>query len=150
MVDIKVVTTKTQKAIAIRDKVKIKDVPQAMGGIFGELGPLLANEVKCTGPPFALYHSWSDDEVDMEVGFPIAEGEITKGRVRTIELPAVKAAVAMHVGPYENLADTYGHMMTWITENGHHPADYMWEEYLNSPDDTPKDQLMTRLFWPIM
>lgn len=149
MGDFEVITTKPQPAISIREKVKVNDISQQMGRMFDELCPLLKGEVVCAGPPFALYHSWSDDETDMDVGFPVTGKAITKGRVRPFELPAVKAVVGMHVGPYDKIVDSYNKMMEWIKVNGYEPAEYMWEEYLNSPDEVPMDKLMTRLVWPI-
>ena len=149
MHEIKIMNIVPQKAIAIREKVKVKDIPQTMGQIFGELMPVVQSEVRCIGPPFAYYDSWSDDETDMVVGFPIAGEGVTKGRIRPFELPAARAAVAMHIGPYDKLAESYREMMEWMKANGHQPAGFMWEEYLNSPDEVSPDKLMTRLIWPI-
>lgn len=149
MKGIEIVTTKAQSAIAIREKVKMADIPQEMGRMFGELMPILQGGVKCVGPPFALYHSWSDDETDMEVGFPIAGKGVSKGRVKPTQLPAVKAAVFTFVGPYDKLAEGYNSMLEWMKTNGHQPAEFMWEEYLNSPDEVPPEKLMTKMVWPI-
>ena len=149
MKGIEIVNTKAQSAIAIREKVKMVDIPQEMGRMFGELMPILQSDVKCVGPPFALYHSWSDDETDMEVGFPIAGKGVSKGRIKPIQLPAVKAAVFVHTGPYDKMVESYNGMLEWMKTNGHQPAEFMWEEYLNSPDDTPPEKLMTRMVWPI-
>jgi AraC family transcriptional regulator len=148
MVEVKVVMTMPQQAIAIREKVKVGEIPQAFGEMFRELAPVLQKDVRCVGPPFAYYHSWSNDETDMEVGFPIAGEGITKGRIRPFQLPAVEAATIMHVGPYDKLMETYNVLLEWMKANGKKPASYMWEEYINSPDEVPPDKLMTRLVWP--
>lgn len=148
MIEVKVMTTMPQGAIAIRERVRTQDIPQAFGRMFQELVPVLQKEVRCVGPPFAFYHSWVDDETDMEVGFPIAGEGITKGRIRPFQLPAVEAATAMHVGPYDKLMESYNAVLEWMKANGKRPANYMWEEYLNSPDEVPPEKLMTRLIWP--
>lgn len=148
MGEIKVITTMPQMAVAIREKVKTGDIPQTVGGMFQELMPLLGKEVRCVGPPFAYYHSWSDDETDMEVGFPIAGDGITRGRVHPFQLPAVKAASLMHEGAYDRLMDSYSAIMEWMRANGKRPANFMWEEYLNSPEEVPPEKLLTRLIWP--
>lgn len=148
MSEMKVVMTMPQQAIAIRERVKTGDIPQAFGRMFRELMPVIQKEVRCVGPPFAFYHSWSDEETDMEVGFPIAGEGVTKGAIRPFQLPAVTAVTAMHVGPYDRLMETYNEMLEWMKANGKRPAGYMWEEYLNSPDDVPPEKLMTRLIWP--
>ncbi len=149
MTEVKVMMTMPQPAIAIRERVKTGDIPQAFGRMFQELMPVLEKEVRCVGPPFAYYHSWSDDETDMEVGFPIAGEGVTKGRIRPFQLPAVQAATTVHVGPYDKLMESYTALMEWMKANGKKPASYMWEEYLNSPEDTPPEKLETRLIWPI-
>jgi effector-binding domain-containing protein len=149
MGEFEVITTNAQPAISIREKVKMQDIPQAMGRMFGELMPILQKDVQCAGPPFAFYHSWSQNDTDMDVGFPVAGNAVTKGRVKPFQLPATKAVVGMHMGPYDKIVDTYNKMMEWMKTNGYEPADYMWEEYLNSPDEVPVEKLMTRLVWPI-
>lgn len=146
---IDIVDTMGQKAIAIRERVRMKDIPQIVGAIFGELMPVVESEVRCAGPPFAYYTSWSDDETDMVVGFPIVGEGVTKGRIKPFEIPAVRAAVAVHVGPYDKLGESYGKLTEWMKANGHRPAGFMWEEYLNGPDEVPPEKLMTRLVWPL-
>lgn len=148
MIEVKVMMTMPQSAIAIREKVRTGEIPQAFGRMFQELAPVLQKEVRCVGPPFAFYHSWSGEETDMEVGFPIAGEGITKGRIRPFQLPAVKAAVAMHVGPYDKMMESYNVVLEWMKTNEKKPAGYMWEEYLNSPDEVPPEKLLTRLVWP--
>jgi effector-binding domain-containing protein len=150
MRSIDIVITKESPAIAIREKVKVTEIPTVMFRMFKELYPHLGKDVQCTGPPFALYHSWEGEIMDLEVGFPIAGKGIDSGNVRTIKLPAVRAAMAMHIGPYDRLAETYNIMMEWMKENGHSPASFMWEEYLNSPQEVSPEQLMTRIYWPVL
>lgn len=150
MMSIEIVNTRETTAIAIREKVKVNEIPAAMGRMYGELFPHLGKDVRCVGPPFALYHSWEGEVIDMEVGFPIAGKGVESGNIRTTKLPAVRAAVAMHIGSYDSLTDTYNRMMEWMKANGHTPAAYMWEEYLNSPQEVPPDKLMTRMYWPIL
>lgn len=150
MSSIEIVNTKETPAIAIREKVNVSEIPAVMGRMYGELFPHLGKDVQCAGPPFALYHSWEGEVMDMEVGFPIAGKGIEAGNVRTIKLPAVRAAMAVHIGPYDRLTDTYNIMMEWMKVNGHTPASFMWEEYLNSPQEVAPDKLMTRLYWPIL
>ncbi|HSA35581.1 MAG TPA: GyrI-like domain-containing protein [Methanomassiliicoccales archaeon] len=150
MTSIKVVNTKETLAIAVREKVKVSEIPAAIGRMFGELYPHLGKGVHCVGPPFALYHSWEGEVTDMEVGFPIVGKGVESGNVKTITLPAVRAAVAMHIGPYDKLTDTYHEVEEWMKVNGHMPASFCWEEYLNDPQEVPPDKLKTRLYWPII
>jgi DNA gyrase inhibitor GyrI len=121
MTPIEIVETKETLAIAIREKVKVNEIPAVMARMYGELLPHLGKDVRCAGPPFALYHSWEGEIMDMEVGFPIMGKGIEAGNVHTTKLPGVRAAVATHVGPYDRLTDTYELMMEWMKANGHTP-----------------------------
>ena len=149
MSGIELTTTTAQRAASIREKVKVTEIPQAMGRLFGELMAAMQKGLPVAGPPFAYYHSWSNEEVDIECGFPISGEFEADGRIRPFTLPAVKAVVTMHVGPYDKLMESYTKMEQWMRANGHTPADYMWEYYLNEPGTVPPEQLMTRLVWPI-
>lgn len=142
-------TTEAQAAVTIREKVKMNEIPQAMGRLFGELASLMKEGVQMTGPPFVYYHSWSEEAIDVECGFPIAGEFKARGRFKPFTLPSVKAVVTTHVGPYDRLVESYTKMEQWMRANGHTPADYMWEYYLNEPGTVPPEQLMTRLVWPI-
>lgn len=150
MTDIQLIDAKEQPAFTVRERVKNSDIPTAMGRMYGELvGFMQRKGVQVAGPPFAYYHSWSDQEVDLECGFPVAAPVSGEGKVKPFTLPAVKAVTAMHVGPYHKLMETYTEAERWMRANGHEPATYMWELYLNEPNKVPPEQLMTQIFWPI-
>jgi hypothetical protein len=52
------------------------------------------------------------------------------------------------MGPYDDLAKTYGETDQWIKVHGLTPAATMWECYLDSPGGPPNEQ-RTELWWPI-
>lgn len=87
MASIEMINTKETPATAIREKVKVTEIPAVGGRVFGELYPRLGKGVQCVSPPFALYRSWEGDLMDMEVGFPIIGKGIDAGNVKTIKLP---------------------------------------------------------------
>lgn len=49
MPSIRIVSIKETPAIAIREKVKVTEIPSVMGRIYGELFPHLGNDVKRIG-----------------------------------------------------------------------------------------------------
>jgi effector-binding domain-containing protein len=149
--DIKIIQTKPEHALAIREVVPNAQIGPKMGQILGELMAYFGkSKVIMTGPPFALYHSFDSEKTDMEVGFPVAEPQKGEGRVKPCTLPGGRVVTATHVGPYEKVVDTYTEMQKWITAKGLKPKNVMWERYLNGPD-TVKDQseYNTEVFWPI-
>ena len=44
---------------------------------------------------------------------------------------------AVHRGPYEQLGDSWGRLMTWMAEHGHQAAADLWESYLVGPESEP-------------
>jgi AraC family transcriptional regulator len=102
------------------------------------------------GPPFARYHGMPAQTVDVETGFPV-EGFVTAGDVQSTVLPACRAAVAMHVGPYEGLAQTWEALMRWSVEQGLTRAgDDFWEVYLSDPGAEPDpSSWRTQLVQPV-
>ena len=93
------------------------------------------------GPPFARYHHYGPDRVDVEVGAPIAfvtaglqpiSGE-PDGIIGASSLPGGLAAVTIHSGPYDTLSQTYDALAAWIAAEGHTAGDGPWEIYLSDP-----------------
>jgi effector-binding domain-containing protein len=107
--------------------------------------------VQPAGPPFARYFGMPGPTVDLEIGFPVPDGFADDGDIRAGSLPACRALVAVHVGPYEGLADTWQQMQQRGGDLGARPAgDSFWEEYLSDPGAEPDPgRWRTRLVQPI-
>jgi len=102
------------------------------------------------GPPFAIYHSFESDRVDMEAGFPLPEPISTSGRVVGRELPATLAAVTWHVGPYTKLGGAYRELEAWLAYQGKEPTGPPWEVYWTGPADEQDSALWrTEVGYPI-
>ncbi len=149
--DFNIAELKSQNALAIREEVSNQEIAKKMGDIFCELMAFFQkNRIDVTGPPFALYHSWSNTKTAMEVGFPVAAPVRGGGRVQPVVLPAGKVVTGVHMGPYDKLVETYGKMHKWMTEKGVKPASKMWEVYMTDPEkEKDPAKFVTQLFWPI-
>ncbi|HET9655868.1 MAG TPA: GyrI-like domain-containing protein [Kineosporiaceae bacterium] len=103
-----------------------------------------------SGPPFALYHGMPGPQgVDVEAGFPVSGTVRDGGDVVASRLPAGPTAVALHVGPYEGLPQTYDEVIRRLREEGLAPSTDMWEEYLSDPATEPDPQTWrTVVHWP--
>jgi effector-binding domain-containing protein len=148
--DIKIIETKPEQGLSIREVVTYPHIGQKMGQIFGEMMAYFGkSKVMIIGPPFAMYHSFENEKTDMEVGFPVAGPQKGDGRIKPCTLPGGKVVTATHVGPYEKLSEAYTEMQKWMAAKGLKPNKVMWERYMNDPD-TVKDPsgYITQLFWP--
>lgn len=102
------------------------------------------------GHPFTRYLSAGPGLLEIEVGFRVAAAAAGADDVASGELPAGEAAVAVHAGPYDQLAETYAALERWIAQNGLRPAGAPWEWYVTDPADHPDPaDWRTEVYWPV-
>jgi effector-binding domain-containing protein len=154
--DIKILEIPEQHALTIREIANMASIPERIGKIFSDVMTLMSKKgIAPVGAPFAYWHNMNSESMskgvfDMECGFPISRPVEGEGQIRSSKLPGGKVITAMHVGPYETLAETYGLVQAWIKENGYQVEEDMWETYLTNPCEVPdKSKWMTEIFWPI-
>jgi effector-binding domain-containing protein len=71
------------------------------------------------------------------------------GDVVVSHLPGGRTAVAVHLGPYQQLPETYAEVLDRIQAEGLLAAEDMWEEYLSDPAAEPDPQTWrTVVHWP--
>lgn len=138
-VDAELLDLPEQQTATRRAQLAAADLPAFFDGTYGAVWAAAQTQgVAVTGPPFAAYHGMPSEVVDVEAGFPVA-GPVHDGDdIRAGSLPSCRAAVTVHVGPYEGLADTWGGLMAWVSEQGLRPAGGLfWEVYLSDPGAEP-------------
>lgn len=103
----------------------------------------------------AIYHdepeTTPEAELRSEAGVVVpSDAELPDGLTET-RLPAGRYARALHVGPYENLGDTWARLMgQWLPQSGHRFGEGLaYEIYYGTPADTPPDELRTELYLPL-
>lgn len=131
--------------------VPMAEMPSFFDRAFSELGGVLTRQgVAPTGAAFARYAGPPGDTADVEVGFPVGSEVSPDGQVRSSSLPAGRVARLIHVGGYEQLAETWGRLGAWIADQGLTPGTDLWEIYLTepNPDMDPAD-LRTELVWTL-
>jgi effector-binding domain-containing protein len=123
-----------QPAAVVRGHVRAEDLPAFLGGAFGEVMRVLAAQrQEPAGAPFGRYVP-TGDGFDAEVGFPTSAPVAPSGRVTATELPGGRVAVAMHVGSYDTVGETYRRLIEWVAARGCTPVGTPWESYLDEPD----------------
>jgi AraC family transcriptional regulator len=64
--------------IAIRAHVPITGLPAFFAGAFAELATCAGDEI--AGPPFAIYHAFDSEDVDVSAVFPLRAPVTASGR----------------------------------------------------------------------
>jgi AraC family transcriptional regulator len=106
--------------------------------------------IALAGHPFTRYLIAGPGLLTIEVGFQVSARAAGGGEVEAGELPSGPAVVAVHGGPYEQLAETYAAAERWMDANGVRPAEAPWEWYVTDPAEQPNSSdWRTHVFWPI-
>ena len=140
-----------QQYAGIRNTVTIDKIGEVIGSMFGEVfGHIQQNGQRPAGKPFALYHSMDGDSVDLECGIPVNTPVPGTNRVRAGELPAGTVATVTHVGPYDNLPQTWSALTDWMSSQGLEPAGAPWEVYVTDPGEVAdQSKWRTDIYFPV-
>jgi effector-binding domain-containing protein len=123
---------------------------EVMGPMFGEImGAVQPTGVAPAGMPFSRYHGMHGNVVDLECGIPLSSAVETSGRVAAGELPGGRVATVTHVGPYDQLKNTWGAIMAWVQTEGLTPTGAPWEVYIDDPATVGVSTLRTQIYVPV-
>ena len=124
-----------QQTAIIRFTIPREEIQEVMGPGIGELlSAVSAQGIQSVGPLYAHHFKMDPKIFDFEIGVPVSAPVTAAGRVKPGELPAVKIARAIYLGPYEGLGDAWCEFSEWIKTNGHTPAADLWECYVAGPE----------------
>lgn len=116
----------------------------AARGLYGRFGHMVGVFYDSTAdvrPADLRSHAGLEAPADIPIAPPLEE----------VVLPAGRHAVLTFTGPYAGLPAAYDQLMgVWLPASGEVPADSpMFEVYLNSPMDTPPEDLVTEVCLPL-
>ena len=144
--EFKILEKEAQPVMSIRTRSAVGDLPQVLGAAYesimnylGEIG------VEPVGAPFVGYYNMDMQDLDIEVGFPVAKSLAEKDGMKPGQIPAGKRVSCYYKGPYSQMEPIYNAVMEWMTANGHTWTGLSYEFYFNSPLDTPESELLTEI-----
>jgi effector-binding domain-containing protein len=107
--------------------------------------------VRLFGRPFIVFHGRFDDVTggDIEICRPVASPFHGVEEVYGTEVPGGIFACTMHRGSYDEMAPAYVAVFTWMDGHGFEPSGPPREYYLNDPETTKPDDLLTEIAFPI-
>jgi AraC family transcriptional regulator len=153
---IEVTVKKTEPMVAayISRKGPYSQISESFARLYGWIGE---RSYIPAGPPHGVYFNAPgqvpESELQWELGSPLAGdiepmGPDDQGLgVKRVE--ALEVAAAMHKGPFDKVGDTWGQLVGWIMENGYEIVGPGSEVYLSDPDNTPPEDLLTEVRFPV-
>lgn len=137
---------KIQSTVSIRTRTSLSLLPDLIRKSYEDiLKHLTESGGVCSGAPFAIYFNMDINDIDVELGFPVAKTIREKNEIKNSQIPAGKVLQFTHIGPYNELEKTYGNAMKWIKENNIATTGTICEFYLNDPASTPPSDLETEI-----
>jgi effector-binding domain-containing protein len=141
------------KYYTISDKCHVSEIEGKMNKIFPELYAFVGkNQLQFAGNPITINNEY-DMELkiwDFTVAVPVTDNsKKATGKIKAMELPPMKVAKTVYVGPYDGSEKTYMAMEVNMKKRGYEVAGKSIEEYVNSPEDTPPNELITNIYYPI-
>lgn len=148
------VKTHAEPMIYVRYRVGMDsaEIGEKMGEAFQTLGRFIGEHaIGVAGPPLAIYHDYAKDGMTMDVGFPVAAASLGKadGAVKAGQTPSGTALKFRHQGPYDNLRATYDAIGAQFASEGRPMSPLCWEVYINDPDVTADEDLVTEIFMQV-
>lgn len=136
---------------------------QAIPGLIGEIvgfltskGILSSKGVEWRGPPFCIYFNNPNDlqaeEIMYEVGMPFAGNAEENGRVKVKTVPEQFVLSTILKGSYSDFSHpmTFGAITQYAFENGYEIIGPPMETYISDPFETPENEILTEISFPVM
>lgn len=136
-------------ALSVRTHAAVQDLPTLFGKVYGEIMQYLGElGEQPAGIPYAAYYNMDMQNLDVELGFPVARKLAGRGEIQASEFPGGKLASVMHVGPYDQMVPTYDALTQWVKSQGLETTGVAYELYYTGPD-TPPQGMRTEIIFPL-
>jgi effector-binding domain-containing protein len=136
----------------IRGRVRTDELDRWIAAAIQELFTRLADQgVRPAGTPFAMMPAPApnDETLEVAVALPATRRVAERGRVEGTVMPACRALVTLHRGPYDELAGAYRALAVMMYEQGIEPIGEPREVYLTNPEEASPDDYETEVLWPV-
>lgn len=140
---------------SVRGTYPIAELSRVMPAEFARvMKAIQAAGVQLSGGAVTIYHGWTAETADAEIGFIIGDVFFPPdpdGPVRASRTSGGKVLHTEHVGHYAGLEAAYGAIQAYAAAKGLELGELMWERYLTDPAEEPDlNKHVTEVYWPVV
>lgn len=135
-----------QSVLSIRTVLDFKDFPTVAKESYVHITDFMTTRnLLPSGCPFVCYYNADLKQLDVEMGFPIAQ-EIETGntKIQCHTIPRQRMVSALFQGPYEESDPLMMEIFQWIGEHNLVPEGAIYNYYLND-EERQVEELLTRI-----
>ena len=141
-----IIETMEQPVLSIRATTSIENLPKIVGPAYGEIvGYIMAQGGEALGPAFIAYYNMDMNNLDIEIGFPVATALPGNDKIQAGVIPAGKKASTFHKGAYGDVGPAYQALSEFLGKSGFEATGVAYEYYYNSPEEVPESELLTKI-----
>ncbi len=138
-----------QHVLSIRTTIPFKDYPNTAKQAYERIMEYAQqNDLLLSSGPFVCYHNTDLENLDVEMGFPVAKSVSGKDDIASYTIPIQKAVSGIFLGAYEDTDPLMFEIMQWIIEHGYEQQGKIFNYYLND-EDRNASELLTQIVVPI-
>ena len=151
----KIEVTNQQPQIAVAMKmaaIGMEQITEITTEGFTKLMAYLAEQGKqIAGAPYLAYMNGNVDfsQFDIELGIPVGEAVTVQGEFFMSQTHEGKAIATTYKGAYKDLETAYVALMDYAKENALEMTGVYYDYYISDPADTPENELLTQVVFPI-
>jgi DNA-binding transcriptional MerR regulator len=141
-----------EKVLVIRERVHQDEMSEVVPKDIAEVHAYVQElGLGFHGPPICVCPFPNEDgTLEAEIGWPVEREVAGRGRIEYKTLPATRALVMKHLGPFSKLGNSYRLMSEVMEENGMTATGAPREIYVTDPEEVsdPNDY-ETMIVWPV-
>ena len=138
-----------QHVLSIRTTIHFDDFPNTAKQAYNKIIEFAKrNKILLSSGPFVCYHNADLENLDVEMGFPIAKLVSGNDEITGYTISAQKVVSGIFLGAYTETDLLMVEIFKWIAENGYEQRGQIYNYYLND-EDRPLAELLTQIVVPI-
>src|SRR5512133_3818880 len=131
-----------QHVLSIRKVINFSDFPDTAKQTYEQIEAYVKQKnLLVSDCPFVCYHNSDLENLDVEMGFPVAKPVSGSGEIAGHTFPIQKVVAGIFLGAFEETDPLMLEIFQWINAHGFEQQGAIFNYYLNDGDRPASEQL---------